>query len=68
MQPNKQVVPKTNKHKPTKGKETRTCQRPKSKQASMDLKQEANKTNTFTKELTQTLCCKLGFIDIDLDH
>ena len=57
-QTNKRAL-KTNKHKPTKGKQTRTWQRPRSKQTSMDLKEKAwkraNKAQKCKKELIQTL-------------
>ena len=59
MQPNKQEGPKDQQAQPTKGKQTRTWQRPRSKQTSMDLKEKpwkrANKAQKCKKELIQTL-------------
>ena len=59
MQPNKQVVPKINKQQTHKGNKTNTCQRPRSKQTSMDpnmnTRKRANKAQTCIKELIQTL-------------
>jgi len=59
MQPNKQVALKTNKQQTHKGNKTNTCQRPRSKQTSMDpnmnTRKRANKAQTCIKELIQTL-------------
>jgi len=53
------VAPKTNKHKPMKGKQTRTWQRPRFKQTSIDpninTSKREKKAQTYIEEPIQTL-------------
>ena len=66
MQPKKtKRAPKTNKHEPTKGKQTRTWQRPRSKQTSME---NSKHSTNMQKGTNPNPLLKLGCMNVGLDH